>query len=414
VERATSGWIDRAELVAILDRAAVSKVTVISAPAGSGKTSLLRLWASRPDQPRRPAFMRVQPGQHDAQLFWLALLYAVRQAVSPASDEKPLAATPGFNAAAMADRVRSELAGAHSDITLVIDDLHELSSPEAAAQLARLLADLPPRVHAVLATRHDLPLRLHRLRLAGELAEIRAADLRFSEEETRALLAASGIALSEAGVTLLHQRTEGWAAVLRLAVLSLAGQPDPERFVAEFSGSDRTVGEYLLAEMLDRQPADVQDLLLRTCLLDRINGELADLLTGRAGSERILLDLEDANAFVMSLDPGRTWFRFHHLLSDFLRLEVRRVLPAEVPALHRRAAGWYTGHGQMAEAIRHTQAAGDWPYAALLLADHCFSMMLDGQAPTIRVLLRAFPPGRDHCELAPGSRHERLHRGAPG
>jgi LuxR family maltose regulon positive regulatory protein len=375
-------------------------VTVISAPAGSGKTSLLRLWSGRPDQPRRLAFMQVQPGQPDAQLFWLALLDAVRQAVSPAGHGKPPAATPGFNAAAMADRVRSELVGARSDITLVIDDLHELSSPEATAQLTRLLADLPPRVHAVLATRHDLPLRLHRLRLAGELAEIRAAALRFSEEETRALLAASGIALSEAGVTLLHQRTEGWAAALRLAVLSLAGQPDPERFVAAFSGSDRTVAEYLLAEMLDRQPADVRDLLLRTCLVGRINGELADLLTGRPGSERILLDLEDANAFVMSLDPGRTWFRFHHLLSDFLRLEVRRVLPAELPALHRRAAAWFTGRGQMADAIRHTQAAGDWRDAALLLADHCFSMMLDGQAPTIRALLRAFPPGSDHCELA--------------
>jgi LuxR family maltose regulon positive regulatory protein len=184
-------------------------------------------------------------------------------------------------------------------------------------------------------------LRLHRLRLAGELAEIRAADLRFSERETRELLDASGIALSEAGAALLHQRTEGWAAGLRLAALSLAGHPDPERFVAEFSGSDRTVAEYLLAETLDRQPADVQDLLLRTCLLDRVNGELADLLTGRPGSERILLDLEDANAFTESLDPERAWFRYHHLFADFLRLELRRTLPDQVPVLHRRAAQWY-------------------------------------------------------------------------
>ena len=304
--------------------------------------------------------MQVQPGQHDAQLFWLALLDAVRQAAWHGRDAEPPAATPGSNAAAIAGRVLSELADARGGITLVIDDLHELSSPEAAAQLTRLLANLPPQVHAVLATRHDLPLRLHQLRLAGELAEIRAVELRFSERETRALLAASGIALSEGGEALLHQRTEGWAAALRLAVLSLAGHPDPERFVAEFSGSDRTVAEYLLAEMLDRQPAAVQDLLLRTCLLDRINGELADLLTGRPGSQRILLDLEDANAFVVSLDPGRTWFRYHHLLSDFLRLELRRTLPEEVPALHRRAARWFTGHGQVADAIRHTQAAGDW------------------------------------------------------
>ena len=213
-------------------------------------------------------------------------------------------------------------------------------------QLTRLLTNLPPEVHAILTTRHDVRLQLHRLRLAGELAEIRAADLRFSERETRELLEASGIALSESGAALLHQRTEGWAAGLRLAVLSLAGHPDPERFVAEFSGSDRTVAEYLLAEMLDRQPPDVQDLLLRTSLLDRVNGELADLLTGRRGSEQILLDLEDANAFVESLDPGRTWFRYHHLFADLLRLELRRTLPAEIPALHRRAAGWFTQHGQ--------------------------------------------------------------------
>ena len=300
----------------------------------------------------------------------------------------------------MVDRVLSELADAHGGVTLVIDDLHELHSPEALTQLTRLLTSLPPNVHAILTTRHDVRLRLHRLRLAGELAEIRAADLRFSERETRELLEASGIALSEAGAALLHQRTEGWAAGLRLAALSLAGHPDPERFVAEFSGSDRTVAEYLLAEMLDRQPPDVQDLLLRTSLLDRVNGELADLLTGRPGSEQILLDLEDANAFVESLDPGRTWFRYHHLFADLLRLELRRTLPAEIPALHRRAAGWFTQHGQVAEAIRHTQAAGDWPEAARLLADHSFSLTLDGQAQTMQALLRAFPPGADHPELA--------------
>jgi LuxR family transcriptional regulator, maltose regulon positive regulatory protein len=176
--------------------------------------------------------------------------------------------------------------------------------------------------------------------------------------------------------------------------------PDPERFVAEFSGSDRTVAEYLLAEMLDRQPADVQDLLLRTSLLERVNGELADLLTGRPGSERILLDLEDANAFVESLDPERAWFRYHHLLADFLRLELRQTLPGQVPVLHRRAAEWFTRQGQVAEAIRHTQAAGDWAEAARLLADHSFSLTLDGQAQTMQALVRAFPPGADHPELA--------------
>ena len=201
-------------------------------------------------------------------------------------------------------------------------------------------------------------------------------------------------------MALLHQRTEGWAAGLRLAVISLAGHPDPERFVAEFSGSERTVAEYLVAEMLERLPGDVQQLLVRTALLDRVNGELADLLTGLPGSERILLDLEDANAFVVSLDAERTWFRYHHLFGDLLRLELRRMLPDQLPVLHLRAAQWFAEHGQVADAIRHTQAAGDWPAAARLLADHSFSLTLDGQAQTIQALLRAFPPGADHPELA--------------
>jgi len=392
--------IDRGDLVAALDRAAARTVTIISAPAGSGKTCLLRAWADRPGQRHRLAVLQVQRGQHDAQQFWLALLDVVRHASATASRAESPAATPDFNASAMVDRVLAELAGARGGITLVIDDLHELNSPEAFSQLTRLLMNLPAQVHAILTTRHDLPLRLHKLRLAGELAEIRAADLRFSERETRELLDASGIALSDAGAALLHQRTEGWAAGLRLAALSLADHPHPERFVAEFSGSDRAVAEYLIAEMLERQPADVQDLLLRTSLLDRVDGKLADLLTGRSGSERILLELEDANAFVVSLDPERTWFRYHHLFGDLLRLEVRRRLPAEVPALHRRAAGWFTLEGQVIEAIRHTQAAGDWPDAARLLADHSFSLTLDGQAQTMQALVRAFPPGAEHPELA--------------
>src|SRR6202167_5482584 len=346
--------IQRGELLAALDRAAEAKVTIISAPAGSGKTSLLRAWADGAGQPHRRAAVQVRRDQRDTQQFWLAVLSALRQASGRSGTGEQLAATPDFNEAAIADRVLAELAGHHHRTFLIIDDVHELASPEALGQLTRLLEKLPAQVHAILATRRDLPLRLHKLRLAGELAE------------TRQFLEASGIALSQAGVARLHQRAEGWAAGLRLAAMSLASSPDPERFVAEFSGSSRTVAEYLLAEMLECQPAEVQQLLLRTSLLDRINGELADLLTGRPGSEPILLELEDANAFVVSLDPARTWFRYHHLFADLLRLELRRRLPGELPALHRLAAGWLTEHGEITEAIRHTQAAGDWPDAARL------------------------------------------------
>ena len=385
--------IQRGELVASFDRATEAKVSLISAPAGSGKTSLLRGWADGPGQPYRLAVVQVRRDQRDSQQFWLAVLTAIRQAPGTPGESEQLAATPDFNESAISERVLSELAAHHDRTFLVIDDLHELTSPEAFMQLTRLLERLPEHVHAILATRRDLPLRLHKLRLAGELAEIRAADLRFTECETRQFLEASGIALSEAGAARLHQRAEGWAAGLRLAAMSLASSTDPERFVAEFSGSSRTVAEYLLAEMLECQPPEVQHLLLRTSLLDRVNGGLADLLTGHPGSERILLDLEDANAFVVSLDPARTWFRYHHLFADLLRLELRRRLPEELPALHRLAAQWLIGHGEIVDAIRHTQAAGDWSDAARLLADHSFGLTLDGQAQTIESLLGAFPPG---------------------
>ena len=385
--------IQRGDLLASLDRAAQAKVTLISGPPGSGKTSLLRAWADGPGQPYRLAVVQVQRKQQDSQQFWLTVLSAIRRASGTPGEGGQLAATPDFNQETIADRVRSELAKHRDRTFLVIDDLHELTSPQALTQLTRLLEELPRHVHAILTTRRDLPLRLHKLRLAGELAEIRAADLRFTQRETRELLEASGITLSEGRAETLHQRTEGWAAGLRLVVISLASSPDPERFVAEFSGSSRTVAEYLLAEMLECQPAEVQQLLLRTSLLDRVNGELADLLTGHAGSERILLGLEDANAFVVSLDPARTWFRYHHLFADLLRLELRRRLPGQLPALHRLAAGWFSEHGEIVDAIRHTQAAGDWSAAARLLAERSFGLTLDGQAQTIQTLLRAFPPG---------------------
>src|SRR5260370_279714 len=238
-------------------------------------------------------------------------------------------------------------------------------------------------VDAVLGTSRDLRLRLHQLRLAGELAEIRAADLRFSNAETRELLAASGVVLSDQALATLHERTEGWAAGLRLAAISLAEHSDPERFVTEFSGSNRTVGDYLVGEMLERQPAQVQRLLLNTSLLERGNGQLADLMTGSSGSEsesrseKMLLDLEDANAFVISVDPERTLFWYPQLFGELLRLELRRTAPGEVPQLHRLAAHWFVDHGQPIEAIRHLQAADDWIDAAGLLADHSFSMILD-------------------------------------
>ena len=393
-----SGLLDRDDLEETLDRAVTKRVTVVSAPPGSGKTSLLRAWAGRSAGERRVAFVSVPREERSAERFWSAVVDEVRR---PAASIDP-SPNAGLEGDQLIDSAMSELAEQAGSVVLIIDDLHELRSTDALTQLERLLEILPSAARVVLSSRRDPPIRLHRLRLAGEIAEIRAGDLRFTERETRDLLAASEISLSDAGAAALHERTEGWAAGLRLAVISLSGHPEPERFVGEFSGTDRAIGEYLMAEMLERQPSDVQAMLLRTSLVERVNGELADLLAGRSGSEQMLLELEDANAFVVSLDAPRTWFRYHQLLADFLRLELRRKLADEVPDLHHRAARWLVDHGDVVEAVRHTLAAGDWPDAARLVADHSFGWVLDGQAGTIDAVLKAFPEGAsaDHPDLA--------------
>jgi LuxR family maltose regulon positive regulatory protein len=398
----TRGLLDRERLLRLLDRAVTKRVTVISAPPGSGKTSLLRAWADRSTNLRRVASVSVDRDQQNAQRFWCAVLDAIRGPARSIDPETPPAPTAALDDDQVVDRVLSEVAEQVEPVVLIIDDLHELRSADALMQLEQLLAILPSSARVVLSSRRDPPVRLHQLRLADEIAEIRAGDLQFTERETRELLAASELSLSDAAVAALYHRTEGWAAGLRLAVISLSGHPDPERFVAEFSGTDRAVGEYLMAEMLERQPSEVQSMLLRTSLVDRTNGELADLLAGRSGSEQMLLELEAANAFVVSLDAQRTWFRYHQLLADFLRLELRRTSADQVPDLHRRAARWFADHGDVVDAVRHTLAAGDWPDAARLLADHLFSLTLDGQEGAIGALLRSFPGGAsvDHPDLA--------------
>jgi LuxR family transcriptional regulator, maltose regulon positive regulatory protein len=396
------GLLDRDDLLQLMDRAVTKRVTVISAPPGSGKTSLLRAWADHATNVRRVAFVSVDRDQQDAQRFWCAVLDAIRSPTRSIDPETHPAASAALDGDQVLDRVVSEVAEQVEPVVLIIDDLHELRSADALTELEHLLAILPSSTRVVLSSRRDPPIRLHQLRLADEVAEVRAADLRFSERETRELLSASGITLSDHGAAALYQRTEGWAAGLRLAAISLSGHPDPERFVDEFSGTDRAIGEYLMAEMLERQPSEVRSMLLRTSLVDRVNGELADLLAGRSGSEQMLLELEEANAFVVSLDAQRTWFRYHHLLADFLRLELRRRFADEILDLHLRAAQWFADHGEVVDAVRHSLAAGDWPDAARLVADHSFRWVLDGEAGTIGAVLEAFPAGAsaDHPDLA--------------
>jgi LuxR family maltose regulon positive regulatory protein len=385
--------VSRRALLALLDRAVSGGVTVLSAPPGSGKTLLLRSWVEQRDDPRRIAWVSVERDERDAQRFWLGVFGQLRSAAGGDRFLEPPTPSPRFDGAALVGRLVSGLQGLDEDVVLVIDDLHELRSRSALSALELLLNRRPRALAVVLATRRDPPLDLGRLRLAGEVTEMRAADLRFTLPEARELLDQAGIALTEAGLAVLHARTEGWVAGLRLAAISLAGHPEPDRFVAEFSGSERTVADYLMAEMLDRQPAQVKNLLVRTSVLERISGPLADFVTGTSGSERILQTLERQNAFVVSLDVARSWFRYHHLFADLLRLELRRTDPDRVADLHRAAAQWHEAHNDVLDAVRHWQAAGEWRQASRLLAGQVLSLVLNGQGDSVHALVGAFPAG---------------------
>ena len=406
------GVVSRPGLFDRLTRA--RRVVQVSAPPGSGKTILLRSWIAGAGLAARAAWVSVPGEVRDPQRLWIPVVGALRDTAPGAPLVRGLTAAPDLDGWTAVERLLEDLAALEEQVWLVIDDLHELGSAEALRQLELLIMRAPAALRFVLVARRDLRLGLHRLRLAGELTEIRADDLRFSRTEARALLDAAGVALSDSALDLLYSRTEGWAAGLRLAALSLAGHPDPERFAAEFGGSERTVAEYLMAEVLERQPEQARQLLLRTSILPRVNGELADLLTGGSGGERVLQRLEEAGAFVISLDARRSWFRYHQLFADLLQLELRGTRPAELPALHEAAAGWYAEHGYPVEAVRQAQAAQDWALAARVLSDRWVGLGLAGLGGTVHELLTRFPAGviAGDAELAARVAGDQLARGS--
>jgi LuxR family maltose regulon positive regulatory protein len=385
----SAGVVSRCALFRRLAEA--ERVVQISAPAGSGKTVLMGSWVAAAGLAEHVAWVPVDRPKRDPRLFWILVADALRGTVAGSALVRPLTPAPDLDGWAVVERLLKDLAPLEHRLWLMIDDAHLLNTGEVLPQLEVLVLRAPPQLRFVLTARHDLRLGLHRLRLEGELTEIRAADLRFSLAEARALFGAAGVEFSEETLARLHQRTEGWAAGLRLAALSLAGHPDPQRFAAEFSGTDRTVAEYLLAEVLDRQSEEARRLLLRTSMLERVSGPLADALTGGSGGERILQDLERASAFVVSLDGRRSWFRYHQLFADLLQLELRRTEPHERAALHGVAARWLAGHGHPVEAIRQALAAEEWPMAGRLLADHWLDLYLDGRGATLVELLGRFP-----------------------
>jgi len=354
IMKANTDIVERSALFERLD--AAGRVTLVSAPAGSGKTVLLRSWMMKSGLAARAGWVTIPPDTCDPQLLWRLVLEGLR-----ATEVGPNLAVEFATAAhprgqAIVERLLEDLRGLQEPLWLVFDDLHELPAAEALRQLEGLLVRAPPALRFILASRHQQQLGLHRVRLAGELTEIRAGDLRFTLEESRALFAGAGIRLSEPALKLVQQRTEGWAGGLKLAALALADHPNPERFAAEFCGCERTVAEYLFAEVLNRQPEAVRRLLLRTSMLERVNGAVADYLTGGSDGEKMLRALENANAFVFALDTERSWFRYHPLFADFLRFELRQSAPEEADRLRAAATDWCAAHADASEAIRGADA----------------------------------------------------------
>ena len=397
------GLVERARLNERLERGLTEPVTLICGPAGSGKTALLSsvLGQGRDD---RVAWVSLEPGDDDPAHFWDSVLASLRIAG---------AAPAGSALAALASPLRDSrrrfmpllvnaLAELEEPVILVLEDIHIVRSHECLNDLSFLVLHAPEQLRLVLGARADPALPLHVLRVRGRLTEIRAAELAFTESEAAALLEAHGLSLSSELVTALCARTEGWAAGLRLAALSLQGRDDPERFVREFAGDDRVVGDYLLAEVLDRQPPDLRSFLLRTSLVDRISGELADALLGQSSSDDVLAELERTNGFVIGVDSRREWYRYHRLFAELLRTRARRELGAELPELHACAARWYAAREMSSQALHHAVEAGEWDLAVELVAEHWFELFVHGKGDAIRGLVDALPADRlrSDAELA--------------
>jgi LuxR family maltose regulon positive regulatory protein len=361
--------VARPRLEQLLLRGTTRPLTLLSAPAGFGKTTLLSTWLGSSEVARAAAWVSLDERDQDAGSFWSYLLLAVDRAVPGAATAALARFQPGQGAIeGVLAALLNELSVLPRDLTLVLDDYHLADGPGLYPGMAFLLDHLPPQVHLVVSTRADPALPLARLRARGQLVEIRAANLRFSREEVAAYLNdVNALGLSTEDVATLDARTEGWAAALQLAALSLQGREHPAQFIAGFAGNDRFVVDYLADEVLDRQPADVRTFLLQTCVLDRLSAPLCDAVTDRPGGRAMLQSLERQNLFVVPLDDHRRWYRYHRLFADVLQSRLLDERPDDLVALHRRASDWYDLAGEPERAVRHALAAGDVDRAAGLV-----------------------------------------------
>ena len=394
VPRVRGALVPRPRLSMLMDAGTEAALTLVSAPAGFGKTTVLAAWLTRASsEPRTAAFVSLDESDSHAASFWLYIVTALHSAApGVGAGVLPLLAAGQPATRTLLTAVLNEVADQQDDVDLILDDYHLADSTEVAEGMTFLLEHRPANLHVVVSTRADPNLPLARLRARGELVEIRARDLRFTIDETAAYLTdIGGLPVAPAQVSALESRTEGWAAALQLASLSMQGREDIGDFIEGFAGTDRHVVDYLADEVLSRQPDEVRDFLERTSILDVLDGDLCDAVLERSGSRAMLERLERANLFLVPLDDQRHWYRYHHLFADVLQAHLRSEQPALIPALHLRASRWYERADEPVPAVRHALAAGAVDVAADLVEAATPALRRTRQEATIRRWLDDMP-----------------------
>ena len=367
---------------------------LVCAPAGFGKTTLLADWIRRSG--RSVAWLSIDAGDNDPARFWRHAAAALERLLPGISRrvDRLLGPTAPPSFEGLVAALINEVAAQPGEVVLILDDYHLIDSQPVHASLAFLLEHLPRGLQLVLASRSDPPLPLARLRARGQMAELRVAELRFTPDEAATLLSEAvgpNLTLPDTAMAALAARTEGWAAGLQLAALSLRGQTDVAGFVATFSGSHRYILDYLTEEVLELQPEQLRTFLLETSVLERLSGALCDAVTGRTDGQAMLEAIERANLFLVPLDEVRGWWRYHHLFADLLRARLQLQQPSKIPILHRAAASWCERHGLTDDAVRHALGAGDTAWAARMIERHVDGLILRGEQRTVEEWVAELP-----------------------
>jgi LuxR family maltose regulon positive regulatory protein len=395
------GWvIPRPRISRMIARGARwCPVTVVSGPVGAGKTMALAMWAAAEQGP--VAWVCLDEYSTRPGVFWSYVVAALRRSgvAVPGVPPGAFRGRPAENLFLL--RLAAALATQDPPVTLVLDDLHLITEPKILNALDFLVRSVGSSLRLVASARADPLLPVHRYRLTGKLADIQGGDLAFSTDEARLLLAQHGCTLSPESLDCLMRQTEGWAAGLRLAAISMAAHTDPDRFVNELLTEDSALTSYLAEEVLNTQPPEVRDLLLSTSILEHVNADVAGVLAASGQAGRILVDLAHANAFVQPIGHG--WYRYHTLFAEMLRLTLRLECPDRIAALHRQAARWYERNGRLADAVRHAAKAGDWQLAASMVVDGLAigEIIEPAESPSLADEFAGMPPGERWPEPQP-------------